>query len=77
MKIFKPGKRFNVSGVHIRRLREEHGYSQEYLCTKLQLLGLDINQKAISRIECGHRIVPDYELLYFAKVFDVDVKDLL
>ena len=43
----------------------------------MQLKGVDLNQKAISRIECGERIVTDYELVTFAEAFCVDVNDLL
>lgn len=38
---------------------------------------MNINQKAISRIETGERVVADYELLYLAKVLRVRVEDLL
>ena len=36
------------------------------LAYKIQITGLDITQKAISRIETGDRIVADYELEYLA-----------
>jgi len=51
--------------------------SQERLAAALQLIGLDLNQKAISRIETGDRVVPDFELLFFADVFQVSVLELL
>lgn len=34
--------------------------------------GIQLNQKAISRIETGERVVADYELVYLAKVLHVD-----
>lgn len=43
----------------------------------MQLNDLPINQKCISRIETGDRIVTDYELMLLAKVLKVDVKFLL
>lgn len=61
----------NASGAKIRELRECAGLSQE------QLAGLNLNQKAISRIETGIRVVPDYELIYFSGVLDVPVCKLL
>ena len=67
----------NVSGSQIRQLREEADLSQEQLAAALQLIGLNINQKAVSRIETGDRVVPDFELLYFAKIFDCPVSSLL
>ena len=61
----------------IRRLREREGLSQEELAAKLQLAGLNLNQKAISRIETGVRVVPDFELLFFSKVLSVSPEELL
>ena len=66
----------NACGSNIKALRESKKLSQEQLAANLQLLGLNINQKAISRIETGERIIPDYELLYFAKVFNIKLSDL-
>lgn len=61
----------------MRRIREGKKLSQEQLAAWLQLEGLSIKQKAISRIETGERVVADYELLYLAKVLRVRVEDLL
>ena len=61
----------------MRRIREGKKLSQEQLAAWLQLEGLSINQKAISRIETGERVVAVYELLYLAKVLRVRVEDLL
>lgn len=61
----------------MRRIREGKKLSQEQLAAWPQLEGLSINQKAISRIETGERVVADYELLYLAKVLRVRVEDLL
>lgn len=47
----------NASGPAIRALRERAGISQEQLAAKLQLAGLNLNQKAVSRIETGDRVV--------------------
>lgn len=51
--------------------------SQEDLAAKMQLAGLNLTQKAISRIETGDRVVPDFELLYFSSVLNVSVLTLL
>ncbi|MBR1568234.1 MAG: helix-turn-helix transcriptional regulator [Lachnospiraceae bacterium] len=66
----------NTCGSKIREFRENNRMSQEDLATALQLIGLNINQKAISRIETGERVIPDYELLYFSKVFEVEITEL-
>ncbi len=78
MKLYRHANgKCNVSGSVIRELREAAGLSQEQLAARLQLTGLSLNQKAISRIETGDRIVPDFELLYFSQVFDVSIYRLL
>ena len=67
----------NASGPAIRALREKAGISQEQLAAKLQLAGLNLNQKAVSRIETGDRVVPDYELQYLAKALEITIYQLL
>lgn len=67
----------NASGAKIRELREARGLSQEQLAAKLQLAGLNLNQKAVSRIETGDRVVPDYELGFFAQVLRIPVCTLI
>jgi len=60
-----------------RSQRERAGISQERLAYKIQIAGLDITQKAISRIETGDRIVADYELEYLADALGVTIYYLL
>ena len=67
----------NASGRRIKELREAAGLSQEQLAAKIQLSGLNLNQKAISRIETGDRVVPDFEQIFFSEVFGVPVGNLL
>ena len=78
MKLYKhtDGK-CNASSGNIKLLREAAGLSQEQLAGKLQLAGLNLNQKAISRIETGDRVVPDFELIFFSEIFNVPVCKLL
>ena len=66
--------RCNLSGAKIQQLRTEMGISQEQLAAKLQLMGIEISQNSISRIECGKRVVPDFELKYFAEFFKKPVE---
>lgn len=73
----KIGNRYNIAGIRIRVERERHHLSQEQLAAKLQLSGLNISQKSISRIETGNRIVADYELKYFAQALGVSILYLL
>lgn len=78
MKIYKlPDGKANVSGVRIKEYREAMGLSQEQLAARLQLAGLGLTQKAVSRIETGERVIPDYELIAFSEVLKVPVCTLL
>lgn len=63
--------KFNCSGPRIRERRTELDLSQEQLAAKLQLAGLDVTQKAISRIETGLRVVADFEIPFFADALGV------
>ena len=77
MKIYRPDGRCNVSGDRVKAAREQADLSQEQIAAKLQLAGLSITQKAISRIETGDRVVADYELEYLADALGVSVYHLL
>lgn len=77
MKIYRPNGKCNLCGSEVRRLRRQAGLSQEELAAKIQLFGLDLTQKAVSRIETGDRVVADYELIYLARALGVDWAELL
>ena len=77
MKIYKYNGKCNVAGENIRILREQAKLSQEKLAARLQLKGLPLNQKAISRIESGDRVVADFELMLLSQVLGVCIYDLL
>ncbi len=67
----------NICGKNIANLRMDMKLSQRALADKMQLVGIDIDKNAIQRIECGKRFVTDIEIVAFAKVFDVEYKELL
>ena len=69
--------RCNICGDRVRSEREKLGLSQEQLAAKIQLNGHSLTQKAISRIEMGLRIVPDYEIPLLAEALGVDPLSLL
>lgn len=77
MKIYKHNGKCNACGDRIRKERERLSISQELLAAKLQLEGVNLTQKAVSRIETGDRVVADYELNTLAKVLGVSIIDLL
>ena len=43
---------------------------------RIQLEGLDLTQKAISRMEAGKRLMTDYELKYLADALGVSIPEL-
>ena len=75
MKITKMDNRRNVSGSKIRELRMREKMSQRSLSEKLQLLGIDLTSKEVSKIETNKRLVQDFELFAFAKIFNVSADE--
>ena len=71
MKITKYNDFRNISGNRLRELRKEAKMSQQELAEKLQLEGIDLTSKEISKIEMNKRLVQDFELFAFAKIFKV------
>lgn len=77
MKINNLDNRRNISGRRIRQRRVKKGLSQSQLAAKVQVLGVILEQDAISRIESGGRMVQDYELWAFAQALGVSADDLM
>ena len=71
MKINKYNEFRNISGSILKELRLKNNLSQQDLAEKLQLLGIELTSKEISKIENNKRLVQDFELFAFAKVFNV------
>lgn len=71
MKIKKYNEYRNISGVKLRELRLKSKMSQKNVAEKLQLEGIDLTEKEISKIEHNNRLVHDFELFAFAKIFKV------
>lgn len=76
MKINKYNDFKNVSGSIIRDLRLKLNLSQQDLAEKIQLLGVQLTSKEISKIENDQRLVQDFELFAFAKVLGVPADTL-
>lgn len=72
MRLLTLDGKYNICGERVRIAREERGLSQEGLAAKIQLNGHPLTQKAISRIENGLRVVPDYEIPLLADALGVD-----
>ena len=75
MKITKYNKYRNISGSKLKELRKNAKMSQQDLAEKLQLEGIDLTSKEISKIETNKRLVQDFELFTFAKIFKVSVDE--
>lgn len=67
----------NLSGPRIKEARQRLNITQEALEIRLQLMGLQMGQMAVSRIETGKRLVPDFELPLLADALGVSVDWLL
>lgn len=75
MKITKYNKYRNISGSKLKELRKNAKMSQQDLAKKLQLEGIDLTSKEISKIETNKRLVQDFELFTFAKIFKVSADE--
>lgn len=77
MRLLKLEGKCNVCGGVVRAAREALGLSQEQLAARVQLRGHSLTQKAISRIESGERVVPDYEIPLLAAALQISPLRLL
>lgn len=75
MKITKYNNVKNISGNKLKNLRKKCKMSQKELAEKLQLEGIDLTSKEISKIENNDRLVQDFELFAFAKIFKVSTDE--
>lgn len=62
---YKDGK-LNAIGKIIKEYRNQNNLTQEQLSNKMQLLGIDMSINSLKKIECGDRIIKEYEL---ARIF--------
>ncbi len=62
---YKDGK-LNAIGKIIKKYRVQNNLTQEQLCDKLQLLGIDMSINSLKKIESEDRIIKEYEL---ARIF--------
>lgn len=76
MKAKRFNNKNNIIGTNILKHRLACGYTQEQLCQKLDLLGLNLYHSDIYLIEHNKRLVRDYEVYAFAKVFHLSLDEL-
>lgn len=77
MKIYLFEGKANMCGENVKKYRVALKLSQSDLAARLQTMDVLVEQKAISRIEVGDRVVADYELVALSKALGVTVYDLL
>ena len=67
----------NIVGLSLKQLRRSRKLSQSMLAARCAVLGWDISQNTITKIENGFRCVADYELLTLARALKVSLAELL
>ncbi len=76
MKVKRLNNKSNIVGSNVRKYRLENEWTQEQLCEKIDLYGLNLYHSDIYLIEYNKRIVRDYEALVLAKVFGISIEEL-
>lgn len=67
----------NIVGPRLRTLRREKGLTQAMLAARCGMLGWDIGENTITKIETQLRCLVDFELLCLAQALDVDPSSFL
>lgn len=75
--ITKYNGKLNILGHTLKSYRIKQGWSLAQTSDQLMLIGIDIPRSSIQRIECGDRILKDYELVGFSKIFKISTNVLL
>ena len=60
-------------GEELRRARQDHGMTQRGLAAKMQLLGADISENRIGKIERGVCKITPFELVKIAAILNIDL----
>lgn len=76
-KVKAPDGSNNLCGKRIAQIRKEQGLSQRKLASKMQLLGYDVDNFFIRRVENGERFVTDIDLKIFCETLGIELKDIL
>lgn len=67
----------NLTGKKLAEIRKAKGLSQRKLATKMQLLGFDVDNYFIRRVENGERFVTDIDLVIFSKALETPLSEIL
>ena len=71
MKILIDSDKKNIIGPRLKKIRLQHGLTQEQLSAKLETMAIYINRASISKIEQQKRVVTDYEILSICEIFNI------
>lgn len=66
----------NIIGAKINKLRLNKELTQEQMVARLNILGIDIDRTAFSRIENQTRYILDYEIKGVAEVLSIEICEL-
>lgn len=69
------GAKMNMVGPRVKQFRQEKGYSQQTLSSKLETMAIYICRGSISRIEDQTRTVTDLELYGLSHVLEKNIED--
>jgi len=72
----KYNNKSNLAGPIIKKYRKEKNMKKEDLCTKLQLLGINIDRIHLYRLENSSVIIKDFELIAICKILKIDFESL-
>ena len=76
MKIYDYNGKANITGAKMRKVRRDLKITQEQLAARLQIAGIALDQKVISRIERQERFLADFELREIARILRVSMDEL-
>lgn len=71
MKVNRLNNKLNIIGNNIYKYRNLKNLTQEDVCTKMSLLGINLQRSDIYNIEHGRRIIKDFEVYAFCMVLGI------
>lgn len=67
----------NAISEVLRLHRVQNKMTQQQLAVKMQVLGANMDQQMISKIESNDRIVTDYELVCFCHILKIEPNEMV
>lgn len=75
-KVKAPDGSNNLCGQKLAEIRKSQKLSQRQLASKMQLLGYDVDNFFIRRVENGERFVTDIDLKIFCEALGITLGDI-